>query len=62
MYSPPARGKIVASSAYVRAPSRLITPAITHTPMTMPGVSTLQVMTRALRKTPVPMTLPTTIA
>src|SRR5688572_27974100 len=26
----------------------------------MPGVSTLQVMTRALRNTPVPMTLPTT--
>jgi hypothetical protein len=29
--------------------------------MTMPGVPTLQVMMRAFRKTPVPMTLPMTM-
>src|SRR6266550_2032675 len=35
-------------------------PATTYTPRTLPGVPTLQVITRAFRKTPVPITLPTT--
>ena len=62
VYSPPACGIIAASSAYVSAPARLRRPATTHTVTTIPGVPTLQVMTRALRNTPVPMTSPMRIA
>src|SRR3954452_9177615 len=61
-YSPPALGIIAASSAYVSAPARLRRPATTQTVMTIPGVPTLHVITRDLRKTPVPMTSPITIA
>ena len=60
-YSPPARGIIAASSAYVSAPARLKNPAAIHAMMTKPGVSTLHIITRVFRKIPVPMTLPTTI-
>ena len=58
--SPPARGIIAASSAYVSAPARVSTPAASHAASTSHGVSTLHIMTRVLRKMPVPMTLPTT--
>src|SRR5919202_6797501 len=60
-YSPPARGIIAASSAYVSAPARLRKPAATHAAITSHGVSTLHIITRVFRKMPVPMTLPTTI-
>jgi hypothetical protein len=36
-------------------------PAAIQMKMTVPGVPTLQVMTRVFKKTPVPMMLPTTI-
>src|SRR5688572_1764115 len=60
-YSPPARGQMAASSAYVRAPAMESSPATTQTAITRPGEPTLQVITRDLRKTPVPITLPTTM-
>ena len=60
-YSPPARGIIAASSAYVSAPARLRTPAATHATITIHGDSTLHIITRVFKKMPVPMTLPTTI-
>src|SRR5919112_1263976 len=59
-YSPPARGIIAASSAYVSAPARLRNPAATHATITIHGDSTLHIITRVFRKMPVPMTLPTT--
>ena len=51
-YSPPARGIIAASSAYVSAPARLSRPAATHAASTSHGVSTLHIITRVLRKIP----------
>src|SRR5205085_5220635 len=59
--SPPARGIIAASSAYVSAPARLKNPAATHAMIPSQGVATLHIITRVFRKMPVPMTPPTTI-
>jgi hypothetical protein len=56
-YSPPARGNIVESSAYVSAPANASTPAAIQTKSTSSGDPTLQVITRVLRKTPVPIML-----
>ena len=40
----------------MRPPAKLKSPATIHTVMTIPGLPTLQVITRAFRKTPLPMT------
>jgi len=61
-YSPPACGMRAQSSPYVSAPASESPPATTHASSTNPGVPTLQVMTRAFKNTPVPMTTPITIA
>src|SRR5713226_5384028 len=58
-YSPAARGIIASSSAYVSAPASDSSPATSQTVSALPGVPTLQVITRALRKTPVPITFAT---
>src|SRR6266545_4732625 len=58
-YSPAARGNIANNSAYVSAPASESNPATSHTVKALPGVPTLQVITRALRNTPVPMTFAT---
>src|SRR5689334_22356947 len=58
-YSPAARGNIASSSAYVSAPASDKRPATNHTVSVLPGVPTLQVITRAFKNTPVPMTLAT---
>src|ERR1700704_524075 len=59
LYCPPERGIMALSSANVSAPPSVNTPATRYASSTIHGVPTLQVMTRALTKTPVPMTLVT---
>src|SRR5438552_914352 len=61
-YSPAARGIIAKSSAYVSAPASDSSPATSHTVNALPGVPTLQVITRAFKNTPVPMTFATLTA
>ena len=55
-YSPPARGIMAASSAYVSAPARLSDRRETQAASISHGSSTLHIITRGLRKMPVPMT------
>lgn len=59
LYCPPERGIMALSSANVSAPPSVNTPATRYAGSTIHGVPTLHVMTRALTKTPVPMTLVT---
>src|SRR5882757_5275239 len=59
LYCPPERGIIALSSAKVSAPPSVRIPAKRYARRTNHGVPTLHVMTRALTKTPVPMTLVT---
>src|SRR3954451_12885973 len=56
-YSPPAFGIIAASSAYVSAPATARSPDTIQTAITVSGEPTLQVITRVLRNTPVPIML-----
>src|SRR5262249_9767702 len=62
IYSPPASGNMADNSAYVRAPASESIPDVIQTAITVQPEPTLQVMTRAFRKTPVPITVPTTTA
>src|SRR2546425_12949281 len=57
--SPAASGIIASSSAYVSAPNSESNPAATQTESAIIGVPVLQVITRALIKTPVPIMLAT---
>src|SRR3979490_194991 len=59
LYCPPERGIIALSSANVSAPPSVRIPAARYARRTIHGVPTLHVMTRALTKTPVPITLVT---
>src|SRR5882757_8685847 len=59
LYCPPERGIIALSSAKVSAPPSVRIPATRYAKRTIHGVPTLHVMTRALTKTPVPITLVT---
>src|SRR5450755_2778421 len=59
LYCPPERGIMALSSAKVSAPPSVRIPATRYASSTIHGVPTLHVMTRALTKTPVPMTLVT---
>src|SRR3982750_3061829 len=58
-YSAPACGRSVVSSAYVNAPASANSPAAIQAAITREGEPTLQVITRAFKKIPVPMMLPT---
>src|SRR5512140_3135493 len=61
-YSPPERGRSVASSAYATAPASASSPPATHTPMIHIGCGTAEAMTPGVMKMPTPMTLAMTIA
>ena len=59
LYCPPARGIMALSSANVTAPASVKTPATAYASSTIHGVPTLQVMARALKNTPEPITFVT---
>src|SRR2546423_11114126 len=61
-YTPPERGSIAASSAYVSAPHSASSPPSTHTTSMSTGSGTRPAITAGVRKIPPPMVEPTSTA
>src|SRR6185503_9401225 len=61
-YSPPARGRSAASSAYAIAPANASAPPANHTPRNSQGFGTAAATSGGVKRMPPPMTFDTTTA